>query len=268
MPFTPPSVDPNLYPDWQAWARQLLKYLQQTSDEQAASIGYQLAGHASTNLPSAAQDGTIIYKTDSQYVSAAFASGWYDLAMTNRANTFTAQQDVNTGATSFQAGIQIYSTDPSADSGPYLIIDRRSPSPAINDAHGGLLFRGRNAVDETTDFVFVFAAALQVTDGAEYGQLVFNTIDNGAQQNQFSVGNGVRVGVPTSGFLGRGKLNVQGEYHVNGVQVVKGRITGWAAASGTPTRTTFDTATVTLPQLAERVKALIDDAISHGLIGT
>jgi hypothetical protein len=57
-------------------------------------------------------------------------------------------------------------------------------------------------------------------------------------------------------------------YKVNNVQVVNARKTGWAVATGTPTRTTFDTTTVTLPQLAERVKALIDDLSSHGLIGT
>jgi hypothetical protein len=57
-------------------------------------------------------------------------------------------------------------------------------------------------------------------------------------------------------------------YKVDNVQVVNARKTGWAVATGTPTRTTFDTATVTLPQLAERVKALIDDLSSHGLIGT
>jgi hypothetical protein len=34
---------------------------------------------------------------------------------------------------------------------------------------------------------------------------------------------------------------------------------GWAAASGTATRSTFATSTVTTAQLAERVKALIDD---------
>lgn len=43
--------------------------------------------------------------------------------------------------------------------------------------------------------------------------------------------------------------------------------TGWSVATGTPTRSTFATGSVTLPQLAERVKALIDDLISHGLIG-
>lgn len=58
---------------------------------------------------------------------------------------------------------------------------------------------------------------------------------------------------------------------VNSAQVVAARKTGWAVATGTATRTTFDTSTITLPQLAERIKALIDDLHStagHGLIGT
>lgn len=40
----------------------------------------------------------------------------------------------------------------------------------------------------------------------------------------------------------------------------------WTAATGTPTRTTFDTATVTLPELAEHVKALLDDLLANGAI--
>jgi len=62
-----------------------------------------------------------------------------------------------------------------------------------------------------------------------------------------------------------------GSYSVNGTKVVGARKTGWATATGTATRTTFDTASVTLPQLAQRVKALIDDfhaTAGHGLIGT
>ena len=55
---------------------------------------------------------------------------------------------------------------------------------------------------------------------------------------------------------------------VAGTQVVTSRRTGWGAPTGTATRTTFATGTVTTAQLAERVKALIDDLISHGLIGT
>lgn len=41
---------------------------------------------------------------------------------------------------------------------------------------------------------------------------------------------------------------------------------GWGAPTGTATRTTFDTATVTLPLLAQRVKALLDDLTSTGLL--
>lgn len=47
--------------------------------------------------------------------------------------------------------------------------------------------------------------------------------------------------------------------------------TGWTPATGTATRTTFATSTVTLPQLAERVKALIDDfhaTAGYGLLAT
>ena len=60
-------------------------------------------------------------------------------------------------------------------------------------------------------------------------------------------------------------------YQLNDVQVVGARKTGWATASGTATRTAFDTATVTVAELAERVKALIDDLHGnggHGLIGS
>ena len=42
---------------------------------------------------------------------------------------------------------------------------------------------------------------------------------------------------------------------------------GWGAPTGVATKTTFDTATVTLPQLAERLKALIDYLTLRGDIG-
>ena len=58
------------------------------------------------------------------------------------------------------------------------------------------------------------------------------------------------------------------ELQVNGTQVVTARQTGWGAPTGTATKTTFATSTVTLEQLAERVKALIDDLTTHGLIGS
>ena len=74
-------------------------------------------------------------------------------------------------------------------------------------------------------------------------------------------------------------------YKINDTQVVAARVTGWGAPTGTATRTTFATfagqdvsATYTEAEvqaiddhvkvLSERLKALIDDLTTHGLIGT
>lgn len=55
---------------------------------------------------------------------------------------------------------------------------------------------------------------------------------------------------------------------IAGNQVVVDRQTGWTVATGTPLRTTFDTSTVTVSQLAQRFMALEQDLITHGLIGS
>ena len=80
--------------------------------------------------------------------------------------------------------------------------------------------------------------------------------------------------IELDGNQGRANLtsvNASSSYSVASSQVVAARKTGWATATGTATRTTFATSTVTLPELAERLKALIDDlhnSAGHGLIGT
>ena len=71
---------------------------------------------------------------------------------------------------------------------------------------------------------------------------------------------------PTSVALASG-----GIVSVAGSTVVGSRRTGWSTATGFANRSSFDTTSVTLAGLAERVKALIDDlhvgAGGHGLIG-
>jgi hypothetical protein len=54
---------------------------------------------------------------------------------------------------------------------------------------------------------------------------------------------------------------------MNGTQVLGERDTGWTAMTGTATKGGFDTSTVTLPQLAQVVKAMLDSDISHGFKG-
>lgn len=55
---------------------------------------------------------------------------------------------------------------------------------------------------------------------------------------------------------------------LNQTQVLTTRRTGWTAPTGTPTRTGYATSTATLTQVAEALKALIDDLVTHGVIGT
>jgi hypothetical protein len=55
---------------------------------------------------------------------------------------------------------------------------------------------------------------------------------------------------------------------ISGTKVVGVRVTNYGAMTGTGNRATvYDTATVTLAQLAGRVKSLQDDLTTHGLIG-
>jgi hypothetical protein len=67
-------------------------------------------------------------------------------------------------------------------------------------------------------------------------------------------------------------VNVSGSAFIrlNGTRVVSARKTGWSVAGGPKSRTTFNTSTATLTEIAERLGALIDDmheTTGHGLIG-
>jgi hypothetical protein len=65
-----------------------------------------------------------------------------------------------------------------------------------------------------------------------------------------------------------GDADAGGAYKIDGVKVVGNRVTGWGAPTGTASRAAFDTSAITAGQLAQRLKALIDDLRAHGLIGS
>lgn len=107
---------------------------------------------------------------------------------------------------------------------------------------------------ESTDKPFYVIGRIQsITDGLSQNAMRIATF-NGASPVNYD-------------FDRLGSLNLPSGLRVAGVQLLTSRRTGWGVPSGTATRTTFTTGTVTLAQLAERVKALIDDLTTHGLIG-
>jgi hypothetical protein len=144
-----------------------------------------------------------------------------------------------------------------------------------DDRLGTLLFQGADGV------AFISAAWIRAhVDGAPIidnvpGRLDFFTRPAGGAET-------LRLRLNSSGNLllgnttGTERLSVTGNaqltesansYMIGSNNVVGSRKTGWAVPTGTATRTAFDTSSVTLQQLAERLKALIDDLTSHGLIG-
>lgn len=102
--------------------------------------------------------------------------------------------------------------------------------------------------------------------GAAAGEAVINA-GNGVLH--LSTGDASRVKITNSLVELSVDMNLaSGKVHkIAGTQVVAARITGWGSPTGTAARSGFATSTVTTEQLAERVKALIDDLRSHGLIG-
>lgn len=107
------------------------------------------------------------------------------------------------------------------------------------------------------------------TNFSRYRMAEVQAITNSWQQNQLRlvVYNGatpVTFGVDRFGSV---DMSAGAVLRLGGAQLLTARRTGWGAPTGTATRTTFATSTVTLQQLAERMKALIDDLTTHGLIG-
>ena len=111
------------------------------------------------------------------------------------------------------------------------------------------------------------------TDGEFGGYFAVGTREHGASMSEkFRVrGNGnillyngadIEVGGATGNSFGAATTSKVGKWGFKAVQP-----TGWGTPTGTLTRTTFDTTTVTLSQLAERLAALISDLKGTGELG-
>jgi len=131
---------------------------------------------------------------------------------------------------------------------------------------------------------FTGSGAASLADLSAFGRTLIDDADAGTARGTLGLGtiatqasssvaitggaiDGTSIGTTTASTVKGTTINATTAFQQGGTQVLGARKTGWGAATGTATRTTFDTTTVTLPQLAERVKALIDDLISHGAIG-
>lgn len=155
-------------------------------------------------------------------------------------------------------------SDDTGAAGPFLELYRISTTPAVNDLLGLMQFYGRDSANNKQAYAAIQAVSTGVTSGAEVGLLQIHTTVAGTLASRWNIQQGFYAQGLTD--PGLSKVNATG-YNVSNTAVVGARDTGWTAPTGTATKTTFDTATVTLPQLAEHVKALLDALTTHGLIG-
>jgi len=143
----------------------------------------------------------------------------------------------------------------------------------VNDAANAVqMFFQDSQITLTDRSGNVFSAF--VDGGGDYVTIRSST--SGARVDASGPGSNVNLRLVPKGTglvnVDSGNINLaSGVVQIASAQVVSARKTGWTVATGTASRATFDTSTVTLSQLAERVKALIDDLHAssggHGLIG-
>jgi len=215
-------------------------------------------------------------------VSAATARSTIDAAQT--AHTHTVANLSNLGAN--WSGL-LTSAKPTTLSG-YGITDAQAALGYTPANRAGDTFSGQVVVTDPTNVVAQPKLLVSVGGGSESGEVGFHS--DGASVGNKNWGAGVsrdfscfrimsytddwsvlteciRVGTDYLDLSNAYANALAVGYKIGGLKVVGGRKLGSAASTGTATRTTFATSTVPLQQLAERMKALIDDLISHGLIG-
>lgn len=187
------------------------------------------------------------------------------------------QTEGDTHSTSSAAVVR---TGNSNDPARFFIGRVRTISAVEGDPIGSLNFSGTDGYSDT------LFPGISLTVTAEAGgsagdapmTLVFRTRPAGggtsALLGRMRIKSDGKIKINTT--LGTEQLAIAGSVElisatdklvVAGAGVVGARKAGWTAPTGTATRSAFDTSTATATQLAERLKALIDDLISHGLIG-
>ncbi|MAK51043.1 hypothetical protein [Marinobacter sp.] len=140
--------------------------------------------------------------------------------------THVADTGVTLSAGDNATVLQLDSNDSGASSGPKILLNRTSDSPADDDYTGTIIFQGENDNNQQFKTAQLSAQAKDVSDGTEDSELQLATIINGTLTNGVVVtSNGVSMPTqPAWGARGTGSVTMSGtsSYVVaaNSVEVV------------------------------------------------
>ena len=89
---------------------------------------------------------------------------------------FTATDGCTITTADNTAQLTLTSTDADADTGPQLVLDRNSSSPADNDRVGEITFQGRNDANQTTEYAVIQSRIIDASDGTEDGRIIIQNM--------------------------------------------------------------------------------------------
>lgn len=158
----------------------------------------------------AGQDDIVADRLYLAIYNAALDSGNGGLVLFGTPSSLTLTK---TGA--FARPLTLVSAYETNSAGPFLALDRRSPSPAANDYLGLIAFYGRDSVDAETLYAYIAAQIVDPTNGSEDGQITFATMVAGTLANRMYLAQGLVVGSPTGADKGAGTINATAVYDDN-----------------------------------------------------
>ena len=151
--------------------------------------------------------------------------GAVDMASTLQVDgTGTFSSNVSVTVADNSAALQLICTDADASAGPLMLLDRDTASPADGDAIGRIYSQGRNDADQLVTYSMITTKSIDVTDGTEDGEMLFNVITNGAATTVLDL-YGPRSVMTTTTFDLNGALDVSGTSLLTGAVTTGADIT-------------------------------------------
>lgn len=131
----------------------------------------------------------------------------------------------------------------------------------------GSLTVGPAGAGQSTDGLNISGGNIEMRNANPFIDFKAGDVDFGARIiYDFGIADGLQFG-GAAVYDFDNRVNTSVSFSIGNTVVVSSRRTGWGTHVGTANRTAFDTATVGVEGLAQRVKALFDDLTAHGLIG-
>ena len=95
----------------------------------------------------------------------------------------------------------ITSTDAGATAAPDIVFYRNSASPAVNDAIGNIVFRGKNSVAVDKSYAGIFTNIIDPTNAVEAGIITLHTMNTGTLTERMRIRHDGNMGIGSGGSI-------------------------------------------------------------------